>query len=174
MRIISGKYKGKKLKGYDVDGTRPTMDRVKESLFASIQNYIINSKCLDLFCGSGALGIEALSNGAKECYFNDKNPDMIKILKENLKNIDNYIISNKDYINFLATTTEKFDVIFLDPPYNLKLINKSIEIILKNNLLNIDGIIVCEYENEEINCDLKILKEKKYGNKKIIIYKNEF
>jgi len=101
MRVISGKYKGKKLKGYDVDGTRPTMDRVKESLFGSIQNYIIDSKCLDLFCGSGALGIEALSNGAKECYFNDKNPGMIKILKENLKNIDNYIVSNKDYINFL-------------------------------------------------------------------------
>lgn len=174
MRVISGKYKGKVIKGYDIDGTRPTMDRVKESLFAIIQNYVPNSKCLDLFCGSGALGIEALSNGAKICYFNDKNPEMIKILKENLKTIDNYIIFNKDYITFLEETKEKFDIIFLDPPYKLNLINKSIEIILKNNLLNNNGIIVCEYEEEEVDCNLNLLKEKKYGQKKIIIYKNEF
>lgn len=174
MRVISGKYKGKNLKGFDIDGTRPTMDRVKESLFGIIQNYIPDSICLDLFAGSGSLGIEALSNGAKVCYFNDSNKEMIKILKENLNNIENYSVSTKDYISFLNEVNVKFDIIFLDPPYKMNLINKSIDIIIDRDLLNKNGIIVCEYENEEINCDLKIIKEKQYGSKKIIIYKNEF
>jgi len=174
MRVISGKYKGKNLKGFDIDGTRPTMDRVKESLFGIIQNYIPDSICLDLFAGSGSLGIEALSNGAKVCYFNDSNKEMIKILKENLNNIENYFVFTKDYISFLNEVNVKFDIIFLDPPYKMNLINKSIDIIIDRDLLNKNGIIVCEYENEEINCDLKIIKEKQYGSKKIIIYKNEF
>ncbi len=172
MRIISGKYKGKKIKGYDIDGTRPTMDRVKESLFGCIQNYIQNSICLDLFAGSGSLGIEALSNGALICYFNDSNKDVVKILKENLKNIDNYVISNKEYNKFLNETNEQFDIIFLDPPYKMNLINKSIDIIIKRNLLKKNGLIICEYETEQINCNLKLIKEKKYGTKKINVYKN--
>src|SRR5574344_774599 len=130
MRVISGKYKGKYLKGFDIDGTRPTMDRVKESLFGIIQNNIYDSICLDLFAGSGSLGIEALSNGAKKCYFNDSNNEMIKILK-------------------------------------LNLITPSIKKIIDNNLLNDNGLIICEYETEVIKCDLNILKEKKYGSKKI-------
>ena len=171
MRVISGKYKGKYLKGFDIDGTRPTMDRVKESLFGIIQNNIYDSICLDLFAGSGSLGIEALSNGAKKCYFNDSNNEMIKILKENLNGIDNSIISNKNYINFLDNINDKFDIIFLDPPYKLNLITPSIKKIIDNNLLNDNGLIICEYETEVIKCDLNILKEKKYGSKKIIIYK---
>lgn len=173
MRIISGKYKGRNIKGYDIDGTRPTMDRVKESLFGIIQNYIPNSVCLDLFAGSGSLGIEAISNGAKVCYFNDSNKEMIKILNENLKGIDNSIIFNKEYDKFLNEIDEKFDVIFLDPPYKMNLISSSIDIIIKRNLLKEDGIIICEYETEEIECNLKLIKEKKYGSKKIKIYKNE-
>ena len=171
MRVISGKYKGKYLKGFDIDGTRPTMDRVKESLFGIIQNKLNDSICLDLFAGSGSLGIEALSNGAKKCYFNDSNNEMIKILKENLNGIDNSIISNKNYINFLDNINDKFDIIFLDPPYKLNLITPSIKKIIDNNLLNDNGLIICEYETEVIKCDLNILKEKKYGSKKIIIYK---
>lgn len=173
MRIISGKYKGRNIKGYDIDGTRPTMDRVKESLFGIIQNYIPNSVCLDLFAGSGSLGIEAISNGAKVCYFNDSNKEMIKILNENLKGIDNSIVFNKEYDKFLNEIDEKFDVIFLDPPYKMNLISSSIDIIIKRNLLKEDGIIICEYETEEIECNLKLIKEKKYGSKKIRIYKNE-
>lgn len=173
MRIISGKYKGRNIKGYDIDGTRPTMDRVKESLFGSIQNYIQNSVCLDLFAGSGSLGIEAISNGAQICYFNDSNKEVVKFLKENLKGIDNYIISNKEYNKFLNETNEQFDIIFLDPPYKMNLINPSIDIIIKRNLLKENGLIICEYETEQIKCDLKLIKEKKYGSKKINIYKNE-
>lgn len=173
MRIISGKYKGRNIKGYDIDGTRPTMDRVKESLFGIIQNYIPNSVCLDLFAGSGSLGIEAISNGAKVCYFNDSNKEMIKILNENLKGMDNSIVFNKEYDKFLNEINEKFDVIFLDPPYKMNLISSSIDIIIKRSLLKEDGIIICEYETEEIECNLKLIKEKKYGSKKIKIYKNE-
>ena len=120
MRVISGKYKGKKLKGYNIDGTRPTMDRVKESLFATVQNKIKNSKCLDLFAGSGALGIEALSMGALSCDFIDNNIIAIKTITENTVNIEeNYNILNIDYKRFLKTTKNKYAIIFLDPPYKI-------------------------------------------------------
>lgn len=173
MRVISGKYKGRTLQGFDIDGTRPTMDRVKESLFGLIQDKISGSYCLDLFAGSGSLGIEALSNGAEFCYFSDNNKIVIDILKKNLNNISNYEIINKDYEEVLSKlSSKKFDIIFLDPPYKLNLINNCIDIILRNNMLNENGIIVCEYETENINCNLKIIKEKKYGSKRIRIYKN--
>ena len=174
MRIISGKYRGKKLQGFDIDGTRPTMDRVKESLFGIIQNNLKDSVCLDLFAGSGSLGIEALSNGASKCYFVDYNKEVIKILEANLKGIENSTILNSSYENALAKLKDKkFDIIFLDPPYKNNLITNCINIILENNMLNKDGIIVCEYEKENIICDLKIIKEKKYGSKNIKIYIKE-
>lgn len=175
MRIISGKYKGKLLTGFDIMGTRPTMDRVKESLFGSIQNYLKNSIVLDLFAGSGALGIEALSNGSKTCYFVDNNIKLINIIKKNTTDIDEQvIILKKDYneaLKYFKDNNIKFDIIFLDPPYKLNLINKSIELIEKYDLLNINGIIVCEYEQEIFISNYKIIKEKKYGNKFIRIYK---
>lgn len=170
MRVISGKFKGKKILGFDIDGTRPTMDRVKESLFAMIQNKISDSICLDLFAGSGSLGLEALSNGAKECTFVDNNIEIRKVLNTNLKNIENASIIKDDYKHFLNNVDKKYDIIFLDPPYKLNLITKTIELIIKNDLLNKDGIIICEYENEFIKTNLKILKEKKYGSKNIRIY----
>ena len=85
MRVISGSLRGREIKGYTIDGTRPTMDRVKESMFAIIQDYIKDSICLDLFSGTGNLGIEAISNGAKKVYFNDKNKVATKIIKENIE-----------------------------------------------------------------------------------------
>ena len=98
MKIISGLYKGRTLKGYNLDGTRPTMDRVKESLFAMIQNNISNSLILDLFSGSGNLGIEALSNGASYAYLVDKNPKAVKTINDNIKdlNIFNAKVLNSD------------------------------------------------------------------------------
>lgn len=175
MRIISGKYKGKKLVGFDIDGTRPTMDRVKESLFAMIQNNIKNSIVLDLFAGSGSLGIESLSNGANECYFVDNNIELIKIIKQNINNINEKVnIIKNDYKSALENFKNnniKFDLIFLDPPYKMNLINDSLNKIYEYKLLNKDGIIVCEYENEIVkNDNFKALKQKKYGSKNIIIY----
>ena len=175
MRIISGKYKGRKLIGDNIDGTRPTMDRVKESLFGIIQNNIKDSVCLDLFAGSGSLGIEALSMGAQICYFIDKNIKVIDALKVNTKDIDNVVLIHNNYIdalNYFKEEKIKFDIIFLDPPYKDNLINPSLKYIKENNLLNKDGIIICEYETEKFDIDLEIIKEKKYGSKNIRIYKN--
>ena len=174
MRVISGKYKGKKLNGFDINGTRPTMDRVKESLMAMIQNKLKNSVVLDLFAGSGSLGIEAISNGAISCYFVDNNIKLINIIKENTEKIDESVnVMYTDYTKALLEFKNKnikFDIIFLDPPYKLNLINDCISKIKEYSLLNNEGIIVLEYENEVINTlDYKILKQKKYGSKNIMI-----
>ncbi len=170
MRVISGKYKGRKLQGFDIDGTRPTMDRVKESLFGMIQNNIPDSVCLDLFAGSGALGIEALSMGAKECYFIDNNPVAIKTLKENTSSINGAIIINTDYKKYLKETKNKFDIIFLDPPYQNKLLNKALKFIEEFDLLNDSGIVICEYVTEKPITTLTLIKDKKYGTKYIKVY----
>ena len=136
MQIISGKYKGKKLDGYNIKGTRPTMGRIKESLFAMLNPYLDESSCLDLFAGSGSLGLEAISNGAKELVLVDNNPIVIKTLKHNIQNIkEDITIVKDDYINYLKKCNKNFDIIFLDPPYDDNLISKAIELIIKNNLL---------------------------------------
>ncbi len=173
MRVISGKYRGKNLIGFDIDGTRPTMDRIKESMFAMIQNKINGSVVLDLFAGSGSLGIEALSNGAKSIYLVDNNIELINIIKKNTSGMDNVSIIKSDYRDALNNFKDiKFDIIFLDPPYKLNLINDAIDKIIKYDLLSSDGIVVCEYENEDINTSLDLLKFKSYGNKNIKIFKS--
>ena len=177
MRVISGKYKGRSLEGFSILGTRPTMDRVKESLFAMIQNKISDSCCLDLFSGSGNLGIEALSEGAKKVYFVDKNRKAYTTICRNLDKLG--VGCDKvfcmDYIkalNYFASLNLVFDVIFLDPPYATDFITKSIFSIVDNHLLAQDGIIVCESDSLEridIPLCLKIVKSKKYGDKVVAI-----
>jgi 16S rRNA (guanine(966)-N(2))-methyltransferase RsmD len=175
MRVISGKYKGKKLDGFDIEGTRPTMDRVKESLFGSIQNYVKDSIVLDLFAGSGSLGIEALSMGANKCYFVDNNKIVINVLNKNLNGIDNYEVIKNDYkeaLNYFKKNNIKFDLILLDPPYKFNLINSCIELIHEYDLLNEGGIIVCEFENENVNTNYyEELKRKKIATKCLVVYK---
>lgn len=176
MRVISGKYKNKQLIGFDINGTRPTMDRVKESLFGMIQAYLKDSVVLDLFAGSGSLGIEALSNGSSTCYFVDNNIKLIELINKNLTNVtEKSYVLKKDYIEalkYFEFNNIKFDVIFLDPPYSMNLINTCIKLIEEYDLLNSNGIIICEYEFEEFTCNYRIIKEKKYGSKNIRIYKN--
>ena len=177
MRVISGISKGCRLDGINIEGIRPTMDRVKESLFAIINPNLDNSIILDLFAGSGSLGIEALSNGARICYFVDYNKKAIDIINKNLNKChldDKSIVLKNDFIealNYFKNKSIKFDLIFLDPPYKLHLINNAIELILKNKLLNNNGIIICEGEDEIINTKLSLIKHKKYGCKNISIYK---
>ena len=174
MRVISGKYKGKKLIGFDKEGTRPTKDRVKESVFAMIQNKLRDSIFLDLFAGSGSIGIEALSNGASKCYFVDNGKQIIKVLNENLNNIDNAVVINNSYIyalNYFKDNNINFDIIFLDPPYHLDLLNDALKYIEKYNLLKNDGLIICEYE-EEVPLDIyDVVAIKKYGKTNIKIFK---
>ena len=176
MRVISGKLKGRVLKGYNIEGTRPTMDRVKETLFATIQDYIDNAIVLDLFAGSGNLGIEAISNGASICYFVDNNKECIKVINENINTfkINNHsVVLNKDYLKALNDFDIKFDIIFIDPPYKYNIKKELLDIIMNNNLLNDNGIIVFEYSNDEEinNNNFRLLKSKKYGDKYISIYK---
>lgn len=179
MKVISGLYKGRNIIGYDLDGTRPTMDRVKESLFAMIQDYVKDAVILDLFSGSGNLGIEALSNGAKEAYLVDSNRRASNTIKTNIGNlnISNANVLNMDFkeaLKHLNDLDKKFDIIFLDPPYKTDFIEKSILLIEEYNLLNNGGIIICENESLDrivYPITFKAIKDKKYGNKWVVILK---
>lgn len=176
MKVISGKYKGRNIEGFTIDGTRPTMDRVKESLFAMIQNYINEANVLDLFSGSGNLGIEALSEGAKYAVLVDSNYKAIKVIENNIKNIgiENIKILNMDYKKAIEIVEEKFDIIFLDPPYKTNYIEESIKLINKYNILSDNGIIVCESDSLDkivYEDNYKAIKDKKYGDKYIVILK---
>ena len=178
MRVISGSLKGRKIKGYDIDGTRPTMDRVKMSLFGSIQNYIQDAYVLDLFAGSGNLGIEAISNGAKRCFFVDNNHQCIKVIRENIKEFkieDKSTSIEMDYCKALEIFKDKgyiFDIIFVDPPYKEHILLEILENVRNNHLLSKDGLIILEYNYEYANevDGYTLLKKKKYGDKFISIY----
>lgn len=178
-KIISGTLKGRHLKGYNILGTRPTMDRVKESVFGMIQDKIVGSCVLDLFSGTGNYGIECLSNGAELAYFNDYNHQCTQIIKENLADfhlLDNSVITKLDYREALKKYVKEnvsFDIIFLDPPYKDQIINQILTFIIKNNLLKEKGLVVCELvQKEEYQSDKLVLyKERKYGEKTVLIYK---
>lgn len=179
MKIISGIYKGRKIEGFDIEGTRPTMERVKESLFAMIQDDIKESIILDLFSGSGNLAIESLSQGAKFAYLVDKNKKAVSIIKKNIKNIGikNYNILNNDFkkaLNYYYENNIKFDVIFLDPPYQTDYIEQSIKLITEYNLLKENGILVAESSNlDKIIYPNKyqVIKNRKYKDKWVVILK---
>ena len=170
MRIIAGKNRGTKL--YTLDGddiTRPTLDRVKESLFNIIMKYLNDSNVLDLFAGSGALGLEALSRGAKNAVFCDNSRKAINVIKNNIaktKLEEKTQVLNKDFVKAildLKKEGKKFDLIFLDPPYRTDYIIKAIELIIEGELLSEDGIIIAETDEKE-----RILKG--LENKEILIY----
>ena len=180
MRVVSGKYKGRVLKGYTLKGTRPTMDRVKESLFASIQDKIAESVCLDLFAGSGNLGIESLSMGSKEVIFVDKEYMAFKTINSNLDMLDSNInttVLNMDYLKALEKLyPKKFDIIFLDPPYKSFYIEKALNKISDLNMLNTLGIVVLESDSlDKLNYGsyYEEVKTKKYGDKYIRILKKK-
>lgn len=180
MKVISGIYKGRNLLGYNLDGTRPTMDRVKESLFASIQDNIQESIVLDLFSGSGSLAIEALSEGASFAYAVDKSHQAIKTINENIKTIGvkNCKVILSDYkivLKEFSSKKIKFDLIFLDPPYATNYIEESLKLISNLKLLNNSGLIICESNSlDKIIYDDSFtkIKEKKYGDKWVVILRN--
>ena len=169
MRVIAGIYRSRVLQEVEEDTTRSTKDRVKESFFNSIQNDIYDSHVLDLFAGSGALGIEAISRGAAHAVLNELNPKALKVIHENVSNlkIKNCTVSNLDYVDFLISSKNTFDIIFLDPPYHMQVLDEIIALISKKKLLNEDGIIVCLYaKNNSIkseNSDIIEYKKKTIG-----------
>lgn len=169
MRIISGKNKGRKLKTLEGMNTRPTADRVKESLFNILNNKFIDSVVLDLFAGSGALGLEALSRGANRCVFVDSSKEAIKIIQENIKACrfdEQSTVLNMDYLVAMQKLTkQKFDIIFVDPPYL-----NNIELVVLDKIKSLlldDGILIIETDEktllpESINGLVKN-DERKYG-----------
>ena len=170
MQVITGKYKGRRL--ISPDCARPTLQRIKQSLFSMIASDINESAVvLDLFAGSGALGIECISRGAKKTYFVDKSKDAIKAINQNLKNVErnSFEILNTDYLTALKNFRGmKFDIVFIDPPYDEEgLLVSCIEIIERFDLLNDDAIVVVETSNKNILQDkIKgciIEKKKDYG-----------
>ncbi|MBR1969266.1 MAG: 16S rRNA (guanine(966)-N(2))-methyltransferase RsmD [Clostridia bacterium] len=178
MRIISGKVRGLKLKTPAGEDTRPTLDRVKEAVFSMILPFIIDSKVLDLFAGSGALGIESLSRGALSAVFVDSSADAIDCINSNVNSArfgSVSLVKKVDSISFLKENKECFDIIFLDPPYQKNMYTKSLEGILTNNALSNEGIVVVEYDNSLVELTIPdefiILKEKKYGKVGIVILK---
>lgn len=178
MRIIAGKYKFKKLHDFNVNTTRPTSDRTREALFSILQSNTKDAVCLDLFAGTGALGLEALSRGAKFCYFVEHNIDIYKIMVKNFQECNAEKNSLKalrsDYLKALKGYKNKgikFDIIFIDPPYKTNFAEISINFILDNSLLSDSGIIVWEHDETKLEeiCKYNILNHKQYGKTYISI-----
>ena len=179
MRVIAGKYKKtpiKTLEGEDI--TRPTRDMVKEALFSSIQIFS-DTKLLDLFSGSGSIGIEALSRGAEDVVFNDINGKAVNIISTNLQKVnENRRVLNLDYQKCCETLAgESFDYIYCDPPYNFQTYEDLFFYINKYGLLNKKGIMIVEVrkqtELKDSYLGINKFKEKKYGITKLLYYRKE-
>ncbi|AGK97327.1 16S rRNA (guanine(966)-N(2))-methyltransferase RsmD [Clostridium pasteurianum] len=181
MRIIAGLAKGRKLLSPEGMETRPTLDRIKESMFSIIQNDVPYAVVLDVFAGTGSLGLEAASRGAKQCYLVDKSPITFPILEKNVEtlkfenickclNMDSYKALYK-----LSDESVIFNLIFLDPPYMKNMIPKAIDIIDDKNLLHRDGLIVTKIDSDEEiyqgNGKIDLIDFRKYGNTTVCFYR---
>ena len=178
MQVISGKYRGRKLITLDTEGTKPTLTRIKESVFDMIQNCVEGSYFLDLFAGSGAIGIEAISRGAEHVYFIDKNFDAKKIIEKNVKNIpkEDFDIIIEDYVFALDILSQKgviFDLVYLDPPYKSDFYETALVSLYQKKLLK-NGAIICieqlvKNSLQDVPKCYTMIKSKNYGDKNITI-----
>jgi len=180
MRVISGKARGTKLNSIDSISTRPTLDRIKESLFNIIQNKIIDSIVLDLFAGSGAIGIECISRDCEKAYFCDKSVMACEMIYKNLEKtrfLDKSVVMQRDYKKCLGELKQKnisFDIIYIDPPYSDKIATKAVQQIMEYNLLKEDGIIIIETDDEARELEelkqieLQVYDLRKYGRVSLI------
>lgn len=171
MRIIGGKHRGRVLTEFKGEAIRPTADRVKESVFNILSREIAGARVLDLFCGSGALGLECISRGAKEAVFNDCSKDSVAVLTANIKKLGEgevCTVRALDYPACLSALQGKFDIVFLDPPYRFDYGVKAAEEIARRGLLAEDGVIVYERdkpfeESAAENLGLHVADVRKYG-----------
>jgi 16S rRNA (guanine(966)-N(2))-methyltransferase RsmD len=182
MRIIAGLARGRKLLSPEgSDTTRPTLDRVKEAIFNIIQETVPYAVTLDVFAGTGSLGLEAVSRGAKKCYLVDKSPVTFPLLKKNVENLnftDKCECLNMDSYKSLEELDRRgiiFDLIFIDPPYRKNMIPPAIEYISNSDLLSKDGLIVTKIDTiEEIyegNEKITLINYRKYGKTTICFYR---
>lgn len=174
MRIIAGQKKGHKLLSLSGTSTRPTTDYVKEAIFSLIYD-CTDLRVLDLFSGSGALGFEALSRGAKSLELVDRAEKAVQITRKNINKLqfeDKVKIHKQKAETFLKNTTEQFDLVLLDPPYNNNYVNPIIAAIFENEVLAAEGIVVVEHSTQEIikqEWVSRIIKQKKYGDTLVTI-----
>ena len=178
MRVITGKARGIVLKTPDGMATRPTSDRVKEALFSIIQFEMPAARVLDLFGGTGQLGIEALSRDAKSAVFVDEREDACRLIRENLRRTkleQNAKVIRSDYMAYLKRCKDQFDIIILDPPYAEVFLENSLKMITEIDILQTGGIIVTERPlGKELPWDFPGFsrsKDYKYGNTLITIYR---
>ena len=178
MRVITGIARGRRLKEPQGLETRPTTDRVKEGIFSSIQFEIEGRRVLDLFGGTGQMGIEALSRGAAHCTFVDLRKEAVGIIRENLKLTGlegQATVVQGDALAFLTRCREKYDVIFLDPPYASDLLKKAMETIPAIDIVTENGIIVCENGSTtgwpEVEPPYRLQKEYRYGEVRTALYR---
>jgi len=180
MRVISGKARGVQLKTPDGMQTRPTADRVKEAMFSIIHFDLPNARVLDLFGGTGQLGIEALSRGAAHATFVDERDDACKLMRENLKRtrLDSLgTVIRGDYLSFLRNCKEKYDIVILDPPYAEIFLENALKIITEIDILQSRGIIITERPVEK-SLPWEFLgytrsKDYKYGKTLITLYRKD-
>lgn len=180
MRVISGKARGKKLKTPESDHIRPTLDRVKENLFNMIGFAVRDAVVLDLFSGTGGIGIEALSRGAEKVYFVDNNRNSYELTKFNITTAslqENAVILHQEAENALIQFEKqgiKFDIIFLDPPYNKGIVQKILQQLEKYNIMQDEGVVIVETDRDEETPEnlgkFFKQKEKSYSSTKITFY----
>ena len=179
MRIITGKYKGRKLESPLGDDTRPTTDKVKEAVFDMIMPWLPEARCVDLFSGTGSLGLEALSRGAEGCVFCDRDRRAISLIRRNIAKcgedaVGRATVRETDHRKCLAGLRDKIDVFFLDPPYGKDIIPDCLERIDALDLLSDDGIIVAEHEKYDVLPErvgsLGVYRARRYGKTMITVY----
>lgn len=178
MRVITGTARGRRLETLSGEDVRPTAERVKEAVFSIIQFDIEGRRFLDLFAGSGQMGIEALSRGAQSAVFTDSAQTSVDIIKKNLSAtelMDRARVARTDYASFLKHTSDKFDIAFLDPPYRLGILPDALE--MTAQVMSDAGIIICEHPTdiklaEKVGC-FSLQKTYRYGKINISIYRTE-
>ena len=180
MRVITGTARGRKLKEPAGMETRPTTDRVKEGIFSSIQFELEGRRILDLFGGTGQMGIEALSRGAVHCTFVDLRKEAVSVIRENLTLTgfsEQARVIQGDALAFLSRSRENFDVIFLDPPYDSGLLEKTMELVTTIDIVSENGIIVCENGSNAgwpaVFPPYRLQKEYRYGKIKTALYRRQ-
>lgn len=183
MRIVAGKRKGLVIKTISENSTRPTKDMVREALFSILTNDIQDSRFLDLFAGSGAIGIEALSRGASASLFVDLNPKCVKVIKENIEKanfIESAEVYTADYqvaLRKLRDKESRFDIIYIDPPYHKGYGTKAIELISEYDILADDGIIIFESDtDEEVPEEIGVFYRynyKRYGRNRLNLFRRK-
>ncbi len=174
MKVIAGKYKGRTINTINDRSTRPMLGVAREGIFNSLQFSFENSEVLDLFAGSGSMGIEALSRGAKYVTFIDNSIDFINQIKKNLKEYEkDYSVINLDVTNYISETTSNYDIIFYDPPFEYLSEKVNLDIEKLSDNLKVEGFIVIHRHSNSpstvVPKDVELYKEKNYGQSKIFI-----